>query len=238
MREVRRPPVDVVAHRGASAYAPENSFAAFDLALAQGADVLELDVRAAADDQLVLVHDPTLERIAGDSRTVAALTRAALEALDAAMRPASFDEFLDRYAARARLLIDLKDPSPEWEWRVIEAIERHELHGRVLVQSFDFDALLRVHAVAPWQALAPLVPREGSPMDMLGAASGFAAGLGPWHGAVDAALVAAVHGAGLAIRPWTVDDPAEMRRLLALGVDAIVTNAPDVAVTALRSEAA
>src|SRR3954447_9071914 len=117
MRAVHRSPVDVVAHRGASAYAAENSFAAFDLALAQGADVLELDVRAAADDQLVLVHDPTLERIAGDPRAVAALTRAALEGLDAVMRPASFGEFLDRYSATARLLIDLKDPSPEWEAR-------------------------------------------------------------------------------------------------------------------------
>jgi glycerophosphoryl diester phosphodiesterase len=92
----------VVAHRGASAYAPENTFAAFDLALAQGADVLELDVRPAADGHLVLVHDPTLERIAGDPRAVAALSRAALETLDELVRPASFDAFLDRYAGASR----------------------------------------------------------------------------------------------------------------------------------------
>src|SRR5215210_464846 len=79
---VHRPLAEVVAHRGASAYAPENTFAAFDLALAQGADVLELDVRPAADGHLVLVHDPTLERIAGDPRAVAGLSRGALETLD------------------------------------------------------------------------------------------------------------------------------------------------------------
>jgi glycerophosphoryl diester phosphodiesterase len=234
MGRVRGPLVDVVAHRGASAYAPENSFEAFDLALEQGADVLELDVRAAGDGQLVLVHDPTLERLAGDPRSIAGLTRAAIAALDAVARPASFDAFLDRYAGAARLLIDLKDPSPEWEARVIDAIERHGLHGRVLVQSFDLDALLRLHEAAPWQPLAPLVPRETPPLDVLAVAAGFADGIGPWHGAVDAALVEAVHGAGLAIRPWTVDDPADMRALLALGVDAIVTNAPDVGVAAVR----
>src|SRR3954447_5926385 len=115
MRRVRRTAVDVVAHRGASAYATENTFAAFDLALEQGADVLEFDVRAAGDGHLVLVHDPTLERLTGDPRAVSGLTRAALAALDELARPASFDDLLDRYASKARLLIDLKDPSPEWE---------------------------------------------------------------------------------------------------------------------------
>src|SRR5829696_4681674 len=112
---------DVVAHRGASAYAPENTFAAFDLALAQGADVLELDVRPAANGHLVLVHDPTLERIAGDPRAVASLSRAALATLDRLVRPEAFDAFLDRYAREARLMIDLKEPSAEWEKRVVDA---------------------------------------------------------------------------------------------------------------------
>lgn len=117
----------MVAHRGASAYAPENTFAAFDLALAQGADVLELDVRPAADGHLVLVHDPTLERLAGDPRAVAGLSMAALSSLDELIRPEAFDVFLDRYARGCRLLIDLKDPAPEWETRVVDAVQRHRL---------------------------------------------------------------------------------------------------------------
>jgi glycerophosphoryl diester phosphodiesterase len=238
MNWVRRIAAEVVAHRGASAYAVENTFAAYDLALAQGADVLELDVRCARDGELVLVHDPTLERTAGDPRPVEALTSAALARLDESTRPPGFEAFLERYAGTARLLIDLKDPSPEWEEAVVEAIDRHGLHGRVVVQSFDLDALRRLHATAPWQPFAPLVPREAAPMDVLAAAAPFAEGIGPWHGAVDAALVDAAHAAGLAVRPWTVDDPAEMRRLLALGVDAIVTNAPDVGAAAVRPQAA
>src|SRR3954451_4574005 len=88
----------VIAHRGASAYAPEHSFAAYDLALVQQADVLELDVRSTADGELVLVHDPTLLRIAGDPRGVEGLTGAAIAELDAATRPPSLEAFLERYA--------------------------------------------------------------------------------------------------------------------------------------------
>jgi glycerophosphoryl diester phosphodiesterase len=228
----------VVAHRGASAYAPENTFAAFDLALAQGADVLELDVRPAADGHLVLVHDPTLERIAGDPRAVAALSRAALETLDELVRPASFDAFLDRYAGAVPLLIDLKDPAPEWETRVVDAVARHGIEERAVVQSFDLQALVRLHAAAPWLALAPLVRGDGAPRAVLDTARSFARGIGIRHDFLDAELVRHVHQAGLAVRAWTVDDPVTMRRLLALGVDAIVTNAPDVALGAVRRDAA
>ena len=235
---VHRPPAEVVAHRGASAYAPENTFAAFDLALAQGADVLELDVRSAADGHLVLVHDPTLERIAGDLRAVAGLSRAALATLDQPVRPEAFDDFLDRYASKARLLIDLKDPSPEWEECVVDAVVRHRLEERAVVQSFDLPALQRLHAAAPWLALAPLVPSEVAPRAVLDAARGFAQGIGIRHDVLDAALVRDAQEAGLGVRAWTVDDPGTMHRVLALGVDAIVTNAPDVAVAAVRRAAA
>lgn len=228
----------MVAHRGASAYAPENTFAAFDLALAQGADVLELDVRPAADGHLVLVHDPTLERLAGDPRAVAGLSMAALSSLDELIRPEAFDVFLDRYARGCRLLIDLKDPAPEWETRVVDAVQRHRLQGRAVVQSFDFQALARLHAAAPWLELAPLVPADVAPRQVLDATRAFARGIGIRHDCLDATIVADAQAAGLAVRGWTVDDPVAMRRLLDLGVDAIVTNAPDVAVGVVRRNAA
>jgi glycerophosphoryl diester phosphodiesterase len=185
----------------------------------------------------VLVHDPTLLRTAGDPRAVEGLTRPAIEALDAATRPPSLEAFLERYAGKSRLLVDLKDPTPDWEGRVIEAIERHELRKRVVVQSFDMSALRRLSQAAPWLTLSALFPRVAAPGDHLDAAAAFASGIGPWHGAVDAALVAAARARGLAVRPWTVDEPAEMRRLLVLGVDAVITNAPDVAVAVVRGTA-
>ena len=228
--------VEVVAHRGASAYAVENTFAAHDLALEQGADVLELDLRATGDGELVLAHDPTLLRVCGDPRHVGSVDRAAIAGLPRDSRPPGFEDFLARYAARTRLLVDLKDPAPAWERRIPEALERHGLRGRAVVQSFDVAALRRLHEAAPWLPLAVLYGPEDRPRAHLFADAAWAAGVGCWHGHVDAGFVAAARALDLAVRAWTVDDPAEMARLAALGVDAIITNAPDVAVAATRAE--
>jgi glycerophosphoryl diester phosphodiesterase len=226
---------EIIAHRGASAYAAEHTLAAYDLALDQRADVLELDVRAAADGTLVVVHDDTLLRTVGDPRRVDALDAAALAALDPDSRPLTLDTVLTRYARNARFLLDLKRPSPRWEPRLLAAIDRPGLRGRVVVQSFDHRALRRLHRAAPWLELAALFP-AGLPPFGLGAVARFATGIGPSHGAVTPKLVARARAAGLAIRPWTVNDPAEIERLVGLGVDGVITDVPDV-VAAIRDRA-
>jgi glycerophosphoryl diester phosphodiesterase len=221
--------MEVVAHRGASAYAPEHSVSAYDLALQQAADVLEIDVRATLDGELVVVHDKTLRRTALDPRPVARMTRADLRTLDPALRPLALDDVLERYGHRARLLVELKDPAREWEHAVTAAIARHGLAGRASVQSFDRAALRRVHASAPWLTLAPLCRRPPATSRGLNAIAAYATAIGVWHGAVDRRLLLRAHAAGLAVRAWTVDTPQEMHRLVALGVDGIITNVPDVA---------
>ena len=226
----------VIAHRGASAYTAEHTLAAYDLALVQRADVLELDVRATADGTLVVVHDETLLRTVGDPRRVDALDAAALAELDPDARPLTLDTVLTRYRRSARFLLDLKQPTPRWEGALLAAIDRPRLRGRVVVQSFDHRALRRLHRAAPWLPIAALFPHE-LPVRGLGAVAHFACGIGPWHGAVDAELVAAGRGRGLAIRPWTVNQPAEIERLMALGVDGVITDVPDVA-AAVRDRAA
>jgi glycerophosphoryl diester phosphodiesterase len=222
--------VDVIAHRGASGVAPENSLEAFDLALEQGADVLELDVRIDGDGEFALVHDATLLRSFGDPRRVD-------EVGCGAVGVARLDAVFERHGARTRFLVDLKDPAPEWEGRVVEAIVRHGLQQRVVVQSFDVAALSRLRERFPWLPLAPLYRRVASMGLVLDAVPAWAEGFGPWHGAVDAALVERAHARGLAIRPWTVDDPREARRLLALGVDALITNLPGVIAPVVRRSA-
>lgn len=221
--------LEIVAHRGASAYAPENTLAAYDLAVAQGADTIELDVRTTADGDLVLVHDVSLLRTAGDSTEVRYLDRRRMRRLEDWLRPPSIEDVLSRYPPNVRFLVDVKDPDPYWELRVVGALERHGLRGRVLVQSFDLAGLSRLHAAAPWLPLAALFRRRDTPRERLDEVARFAQGIGPWHGSVDAELVEAAHARGLAVRPWTVDDPAEVARLVALGVDGVITNAPDVA---------
>jgi glycerophosphoryl diester phosphodiesterase len=222
----------VIAHRGASAYEPEHTLAAYDLALEQGADALELDIRASADGQLVIVHDDTLARTGGDPRRVDELARAEIAA------PA-LDEVLGRYGASTRYVLDLKYPSLSWEGLVVEAIERHGVGGRTLVQAFDHSALVRLNGALPRDALAALYVDGYAPtladLDQVAASAG---GIGPWHEHVDAGMVAAARERGLAVRPWTADAPEDIERLVALGVEAVITNVPDVALAIARTRAA
>ncbi len=222
---------EIIAHRGASAAEPEHTRAAYDLAVAQGADYIELDVRAMADGTLALVHDATLARTTGDPRRVDAVRH---DELPPRERPLTLDSVLGEYGARARLLVELKDPHPSWERRVIEAIDRHDLREQVVIQSFDAFSLRRLAAVAPGIPYAPLARRR-PPVRRLDAYATFASGLGLWHRRVDAKLIDAAHDRGLTVRAWTVNDAPGIERVLAAGADGVITDVPDVARAALAA---
>ena len=229
---------DVTAHRGASAYAPEHTFAAYDLALEQGAEMLELDVRPTADGELLVVHDPTLLRTALDSRHVSRLTRGDVMALDPLVRPLTLDAVFERYGRRARLLVELKEPTPVWEQRAVDAISRHGLADEAIVQSFDARALRRLRTAAPCLAVASLHLVTPITSRRLRAIARYAGGIGVWHRSIDQAFVLRAHAAGLAVRAWTVNGDGEIERLLALGVDGIITDVPDVARAAIARASA
>jgi glycerophosphoryl diester phosphodiesterase len=236
--DVRRPTpcAEVIAHRGASAHACEHTLAAYDLALAQGADAIELDVRSTADGELVVVHDATLLRTARDPRRVDALTRRDLAALPTAGRPLALADVVARYGRSTGYLLELKDPTPTWERRVVELVHRHGLAGRVVVQSFDVRALRRLHESAPWLPCASLHRRPPA-RRALDALASFAAGIGVRHQHADPGLVAAARERGLAVRAWTVNSPGALARVAALGVDGVITDVPDLAVGMLRRPA-
>ena len=232
-RVIHTPCAEVIAHRGASAYAPEHTFAAYDLALEQGADTLELDVRATRDGELVVLHDRTLLRTLGDPRRVDAVRYAELPPL---ARPLRLADVLDRYGASARWLVELKDPSPAWERGAVDALDARGLAGRATVQSFDAHALRRLHVVAPHASYAALSWRCPSAR-RLDALATFATGVGVLHRRVDARLVAAAHARGLTVRAWTVNTPDDIARVLAAGADAVITDVPDVAAGLARATA-
>ena len=221
-------PAEVIAHRGASAYVAEHTFAAYDLALKQGADTLELDVRPTADGELVVLHDSTLLRTAGDRRALSSIPAAALDALDPAVRPPTLGAVLDRYGTDARWLVELKSPTPAWEHRVAAALIARGLCDRAVVQSFDARALRRLRAATPSLAVAPLSFRTPGSRRLRSFAS-FAVAVGVRHAAVDLPLVMRAHACGLGVRAWTANAPAEIDRLLAVGVDGVITDVPDVA---------
>lgn len=235
MRGLQASP-EIIAHRGASAAAPEHTDEAYRVAVAQGADCLELDIRVGADGQLLVVHDRTLLRTAGDPRRVDALTRDALEGLPPPVRPLTLEDVLVRHGHAARLLVELKDPEAWWEGLVVEAVERYGMTDRVVVQSFDMNALRRMRLRRAGLRLSSLQRRRPSSRT-LDAVARCAGGVGVWHRSVDSALVAAAHARGLAVHAWTVNSPAAIDRVLACGVDGVITDVPDVATAAVRAAA-
>lgn len=250
----------VIAHRGASAYAPEHTFAAYDLALEQGADYLEQDVQLTADGELVVLHDGTLDRTvrgpaASCSGPVGERTLAEVQACDAgsafdeanpdladpahaAGRVPALAEVLDRYGADARYYIEVKSPAeqPGIEEALLAVLDDAELAAPtearppVYIQSFSGDSLRAIHERRPDLPLVRLLPAEVGEVtpEMLDDIATYASVVAPAARLVDADLVAAAHERCLAVHPWTVDDPDEIRRLLDAGVDGIFTNVPDV----------
>jgi glycerophosphoryl diester phosphodiesterase len=215
----------VIAHRGASAYAQEHTLEAYDLALEMGADALELDIRCTADGEIVVLHDATLKRTARDPRRVSSITGAEARELGVL----TLDAVLSRYGDRTRYLIEIKDRHHACGSRLVEAIARHGLADRVVVQSFDrlaLRAMRRTGAALPLAALSRwVVPaanvRRGLHRTTMTAVV-------PWHTHVDAALVDAAHARGVAVYAYTVNEEAEMERLVGVGVDAVISDRPDI----------
>lgn len=220
--------MDVIAHRGASADAPEHTIAAYELALAHGADYIELDVRATADGTLVILHDPTLERTAGDPREIIHVRDSELAALPASVRPLRLDETLATYGALVSFWIEVKDLRPARPEALLAALAGHTLVGPTRIGSFDTTLLRRLRRLDPSLSLValvpPLEPAEIRPrLDRLARIAG---GLGLCCTSVDAELVLAARARGLRVEVHTVNEELEMERLLALGVDGLVTDVP------------
>jgi glycerophosphoryl diester phosphodiesterase len=237
------------AHRGASAYRPENTLAAFDRAADLGAQYVELDVQRTADGVLVVLHDDTLLRTTNaasafpdrPSWTVADFTVAELQTLDAG---SWFDiryggepiptlaEVLDLLRRRdLGLLLEAKSPdkfpgiatqiadellTQRWMFRAGAA--------RLVVESFDADFIREFRTVLPRVTLGLL----GSPeIAQLESWSRVADQINPHHLGLTQDYVDAIHEHGMTVNPWTADDPADIARLTALGVEGIITNTPD-----------
>ncbi len=229
--------IRVIAHRGASAAAPENTVVAFHLARELGADWVELDARRTADGRVVVQHDAHLP----DGRAIVELARA-----DLPDHVCDLDVALDACAAMS-VNIEIKnwpeDPDFDVTESVAEAVvalvQARGAVGDVLVSCFHQPTIDRVHALDPAVGTAFLHHYEDRTWDELAAAIAAAGhvALHPWDGVVDAELVDAAHRHGLEVNVWTVDDPARMSALVDLGVEGICTNVPDIArqVVSLRS---
>jgi glycerophosphoryl diester phosphodiesterase len=228
----------VFAHRGGSALAPENTIAAFDNGLALGADGLELDVRLSRDGAVVVHHDRTLDRtttLRGPiaDRTTDELGRAGIPTLA---------HVLTRYP-EARVIIEMKVNHPGLAGATIDVVRGADAVERVCLGAFGLAVLRAARALEP--AIATSAAREEVrwalyrswlhwPVSRVGYAGYQVPERSGRTRVVSRRFVDAAHRAGLGVQVWTVDTADEARRLLEWGVDALITDRPDLIVPIVK----
>jgi len=231
----------VLAHRGASAYAPENTLAAFNLVFEMGADGIELDVTLTKDGVPVVIHDDTVDRTTNGHGAVKAMTLEEIKQLDASYKFEKYRgekiptlaEVLRAVGKRGIVNIELKSTTLKTdgvEAATLAVIQDTGTLDNVIISSFNPFALQRMFALEPrlprgllYAPDLPLYLRRAWLRPLARATA-----MHPHCSMIDAKFVAWAKGKGLKINTWTTDDPAEMKRLCDLGVDAIITNKPDI----------
>jgi glycerophosphoryl diester phosphodiesterase len=215
----------VIAHRGASAYEPENSIAAFRRAVALGADGVELDIHETADHELVVGHDP---EISGERIGDLSLSRVRAHLLPTGEPPPPLSEVLTAVGDEVTVFIEIKTLSEAGDSELFACIDAAPEPSRCQVHSFDHRVVRRLCAARAGLSGGVLSTSYLiDPITQIGAAG--AATLWQQRDLIDASLVTEVHRRRYSIYAWTVDAPQDVRRLMSIGVDAICTNKPDVA---------
>lgn len=230
----------VLAHRGASDQAPENTLAAFRRALEAGADGVELDVHLSRDGEIVVIHDEQVDRTTDGSGPVKNLTLAQLKALDAGSwfdsrfrgeRIPTLAEVLETIGPACRLInVELKSGRvlyPDLERKVVETLRRFGMLEKCVISSFNHYSLRLLKGVEP-AARTGILYVEGLVDPWVYARQVPADAIHPPFYALLPEVVKGAHAAGFAVHTWTVDAPDQMRRALSWGVDAIITNRPGV----------
>ncbi|MFC5748419.1 glycerophosphodiester phosphodiesterase [Actinomadura rugatobispora] len=247
-----RPAVDVIAHRGSSGAAPENTLAAVKLAIAHRSDVVENDIQRTKDGELVIMHDTTLARTTDVEQVfpdrapwnVRDFTLAEIKRLDAGAwfasefkgeRVPTLAEWVNAVGRQAGMLLEPKAPELypgietdlDKELRSLPVFDHALRSGRVVVQSFNHPWLRAYKDLAPDVPVGLLFSNKPTEADIAAAAT-WAQQVNPALGPIDQATVDQVHARGLEIHVWTVNAGQDMRRAIGWKVDGVITNYPQV----------
>lgn len=231
----------IIAHRGASASAPENTLAAFVTAIELGADFIETDIHVTRSGELVCIHDDNVDRTTDGAGPVRALGLDALKRLDAGswfygqsleivwrqsqLSVPTLRELIDVSRDTTGLCIEIKQPElyPGIEQRLLETLR--DARQRLIIQSFDPGSLRKMAALASQLAycrlLAPGAECPDGDLDEIGE---YARGIGPCWTDVTQDLVDRAHSRGMFVNTYTVNSPDDMRALIAMGVDGIISD--------------
>lgn len=253
-----QPAVDVVAHRGSSGAAPENTLAAIRLAIEQKADVVENDIQRTSDGELVIVHDTTLARTTDVEQvfpnrapwSVGDFSLAEIKQLDAGSwfapefageRVPTLAQWVNAVGQQAGMLLEPKAPELypgieadiDKELRSLPAFNRALNAGRVVVQCFNHLWLRAYKDRAPDVPVGLLYGTKPTEVEIAAAAT-WAQQVNPALGAIDQSTVDQVHAHGMDINVWTVNAGTDMRRAINWRVDGVITNYPQVLRDILR----
>lgn len=230
----------IFGHRGACAHAPENTIASFKLAIEHGADFIELDAKLSSDGEVMVIHDPTVDRTTDGNGLVNQLTLQQLKALDAGSKfnekfagekIPTLDEVFNAVGQDVLINVELtnyKSQTDQLIPKVADLVKENHMEERVLFSSFLPGNLSRMHQLLPDApvALLCLAGFAGSfsrSVFCLGVSPSI---IHPYLTDVNAKYVANEHKRGRRVHTWTVNDEDDVRKMLAAGVDGLFTDDP------------
>ncbi len=244
----------ISAHRGGAGLQPENTLAAFQNGIALGADFIEMDLHLTQDGVPVVIHDPTVERTTDGKGNVSALLLSQLQAFNAAAKFSgakdkqvvpTFAQVLDlTQPTNVQMEVEIKTDAagkryPGIEQKVLDAIAARGMLERVRIMAFEFDTLKQIRALNAKVSIIALVTTDYfrthdlSQPAAIAADLAFADGIGVNATLLTPQLAQEAHARKLAVGVWTVDTASDMRKFIAMNVDSITTNRPDILMRAL-----
>jgi glycerophosphoryl diester phosphodiesterase len=235
--------VEIIAHRGASAFAPENTLASVRAAIDQDTDWVEIDVQETADGEVVVFHDSDFMKLAGLNRKIWEVDSDELAEIDVgsrfgdefkAERVPTLSQVLEMCKGRAGVNIELKyyGHDQQLEQRVIDVVESHEMSDQVIYMSLKNEAVKKMKSLRPdceaGLLLSVSVGNRGTlEADFLAVNAGFAS----------RSMVRKTHQQGKKVFVWTVNDPVTMATMIGRGVDGLITDKPSLARKIIRERA-
>ncbi|MFS0655032.1 glycerophosphodiester phosphodiesterase [Bacillus sp. 179-C3.3 HS] len=229
----------IIAHRGSSSVAPENTIAAFDLAVQQGADYIELDVQLTMDQQVVVIHDETVDRTTNGNGLVKRYSLNQLKKLDAGSwfdpqyaneRIPTLQEILERYSQRIGILIEIKHPKRQIgiEKQVVDIVKRFSYSRHIMVQSFDGNALKRIKADHPSLRTAYIIKPSILKLAKrkLALYSRFSDCLNMKKTMINRFWIDRIHSFGMDVFIWTIKNRKTAEWIKRYPIDGVVTDFP------------
>lgn len=235
--------IEIIAHRGAAGSKPENTTAAIQEALEQGADWVEIDIQESADGRIVVMHDADLMKLAKVNLQIHAGTLAQLQQVDigswfdpvyADQRIPLLSDVLEQVKGRAKLLIEFKHYGfdVDLEGRTVQLVEAAGMADEIAFMSLKYTSVQKAKSLRPdWRAGILAATKVG---DLAGLDGDFAAVRAEL---ASPSLIASVHAANKELYVWTVNDPLQMSKMISMGVDGLITDEPGLAREVLRVRA-